>query len=175
MALKVYQLKEKYTTEITTWQKSNNKWWTFRKKLKNWETKLKLLTKNKLFITSSKKDLKLLQQKSETLKDSWLITIWLWISSESIPGLKMSRLHINMLRTKMISSRQNLMRSFYKKNKSNKKPKFFKINWPVSTNKCKWDSMNLIHIKETNIKDSWVKIMILWPSTAKNKIKWKIC
>ena len=175
MVHREYQPKEKSTTEITTWLKSNNKWWTFKKKLKNLKTKLKLSTKNNSCITSLKKDFKVWPLKSEVSKDNWLITIWLSINSGSIPGLKMSKSPTNMSKIKMISLSLNSMRSFCKEKKFKRKPKFFKINWQASTNKCKWDSINSIRIKEASIKGSWVKTMISWLSTAKNKTKCKIC
>lgn len=175
MVHREYQPKEKSTTEITTWLKSNNKWWTFKKKLKNLKTKLKLSTKNNNCITSLKKDFKVWPLKSEVSKDNWLITIWPSINSGSIPGLKMSKSPTNMSKIKMISWSLSSMKSFCKEKKFKRKPKFFKTNWQASTNKCKWDSINSIRIKEASIKDSWAKTMILWRSTAKNKTKCKIC
>lgn len=74
----------------------------------------------------------------------------------------------------MKNSKLSLMKYSSKEKESNNKLKLFKTNWPVSISKWKWDSINLIQIKETSIKDSWMKTMILWPNTVESKIKWKI-
>lgn len=128
MVLKVYQLKEKFTIETIMSLRSKNKWWTFNKKQINLEIKLKLLTRNNNFIINFKKDSKPLQIKSEIFKGNLPITISHLISLESILDLKMLKLPINMSKIKMKNSKLNLMMSFFKEKKLNKRLKPFKIN-----------------------------------------------